>query len=101
MNRTKIFNKVIVRGIEEVDFLHNKLSDFKLEHDVTYYLTDGHDVARPDLISFENYGTVIYWWVVLLVNGIDNPFTGIEPGMKLKIPSLLDIHGFQRQFKTR
>jgi len=101
MNRTKFYNKVVVNGILELDFLYNTLSNFVMTHTPTYYRTDEHDVARPDLISFENYGTVGYWWIICLVNKIQNPFTGIPVGTILTIPHLSDIYVFYKKYKVR
>lgn len=105
MNRTKFYNKVTtnVNGvdIQELDFLYNTLSAFKMTHTTSYYRVDEHDIVRPDLISFENYGTVRYWWIICLVNNIENPFTDIAIGDVLVIPHLSDIYVFYKRFKTR
>jgi hypothetical protein len=36
-----------------------------------YTISDGD---RPDNLSFNNYKTVEFWWLILLVNGIRDPF---------------------------
>ena len=38
---------------------------------VPYTIADGD---RPDTLSFSNYKTVEFWWLILLVNGMKNPF---------------------------
>lgn len=101
MDRTKMYKEVVIGANKELDFLNSPLSLFRLDHDEEYYMTNINDVARPDLISYENYGTVDYWWVICLVNGIENPLTDITVGMRLIIPSILDIDGFQRKYKKR
>jgi hypothetical protein len=102
MKRTRFYNEVVVNNVKELDWLNHTLSKFKLSHDENYYITSVSDVGRPDLISFKNYGgDVGYWWIICLVNGIQNPLTDITIGMKLKIPHILDINAFQRKYKLR
>jgi hypothetical protein len=105
MNRTKFYNRTVVEvnGIDtpELDFLHNQLSSFVMNHQISYYRVDEHDVARPDLISYENYGTVRYWWIICLVNEIENPFIGIAVGDILQIPHISDIFAFYKRYRAR
>lgn len=101
MDRTKFFKEVVVNNVKEVDFLYNPLSSFEMRHDPSYYRTSLGDVGRPDLISYKNYGTVRYWWIICLVNQLENPLTDIEMGVILKIPSVLDIYDFYRRYKIR
>ena len=101
MDRTKFYNQEVVDGVAELDFLNNVLSDFEIKHTPKYYRTDEHDVSRPDLISWTNYGTVAYWWIICLVNNIQNPLSDIEVGMILKIPHLTDIYSFYKRYTNR
>lgn len=101
MDRTKFYNETTINGIEELDFLRNTLSSFELVHEPAYYRTDIQDVGRPDLISYENYGTEYYWWIICLVNGIENPLEDIAVGTILQIPHIADINVFYRKFKIR
>lgn len=43
---------------------------------------------RPDLISNAFYGTPIYWWLIMLVNNVSDPFEGFNVGDKILIPNL-------------
>ena len=101
MDRTKFFNKITVRGIEELDFLHHNLSKFKMKYTPVYYRIDIHDINRPDLISYKNYGTIQYWWIICLINGIFNPFEDIKVGDIIKIPNKLDIYDFHKKYRMR
>lgn len=101
MDRTKFFQITTVDGVQEVDMLYNTLSSFNLRHTPAYYKTSIHDAMMPDLISFKMYGTEKYWWVICVVNNIQNPLTGITEGMTLKIPSILDIQEFYRRYRLR
>lgn len=101
MNRTIFYNKVTNDSIQELDFLHNTLSEFETNYPTKKYRVSGTDLLRPDLISYKAYGTVQFWWVIMTVNGITNPFTDLEVGDILEIPSKLDIFDFQRKYRLR
>lgn len=101
MNRTNFFNIETVDAVNELDFLHNSLSEFVMGYPPKYYRVSGIDLMRPHLISYRFYGTVNFWWIIMLVNGISNPLVGMTAGMILKIPSKLDIYAFQKKFRVR
>ena len=101
MNRTKFYHVAIVNGISELDFLWNSLSNFEMNYAPTYYRVSGPDLMRPDIISYKNYGTVNFWWIIMTVNDIDNPLTDLEEGMILTIPSKLDIFAFRKAYRVR
>lgn len=101
MDRTKFYNKVTIGGIDEPDYLDRALGSFVLTHTPSYYRVDETDIARPDLISFANYRTTQYWWIICLVNKIQNPLTDFEVGDILTIPHLSDIFTFYKKFKIR
>lgn len=101
MNRTNFYHIEMVDGTNELDFLHNSLSEFTTEYPLSYYRVNGIDLMRPYLISYRYYGTVRFWWIIMLINGIDNPLVDMEVGQILKIPSKLDIYSFQKKFRIR
>jgi len=100
MDRTNFFNIVTVNGFQEYDYLNNTLSNFQMTYPVSYYQTTDADVLRPDLISYKNYGTVSYWWIILYVNDIQSPLTDIVSGAILTIPNILDIYEFYKKFSV-
>ena len=101
MNRTNFYHVETVDATIELDFLHNPLSKFTMEYPPSYYRVNGVDLMRPFLISYKLYGTVRFWWIIMLVNGIDNPLSDMEVGQILKIPSRLDIYAFEKKFRVR
>ncbi len=101
MNRTNFFQSEVVDGVKELDFLHNSLSEFTLKYPTTNYRVDATDLMRPDMISYKAYGNVYFWWIIMLVNSIDNPLTDMQTGQLLIIPSKLDIYDFQKKFRIR
>jgi hypothetical protein len=49
---------------------------------------NSYDVVPGDtlpFISYKIYRSIHLWWVICLVNKIDNPTIKLEPGTKLKI----------------
>lgn len=48
-------------------------------------------VPYPELLSYDLYGDLDYWWVLCAVNGVVNPFTDMIAGMLWKVPALTDI----------
>jgi len=90
-----------VDSIKELDFLYNSFVGWRENYPVGYYRVTSEDILRPDLISYKNYGTVAYWWLILFVNEIQDPFTDLEVGKVLRIPSTLDIYDFFRGYRLR
>jgi hypothetical protein len=43
---------------------------------------------RPDLISNTFYNTPSYWWLLMLVNNISDPFEGFNVGDRILIPEI-------------
>ena len=43
---------------------------------------------RPDLISNLFYGSPKYWWLLMLVNNISDPFEGFNVNDRILIPEL-------------
>ncbi len=101
MDRTVFYETADIGNGLEYDYLYNSLSKFKLSYPVQYYRVSEEDIMRPDLISYKAYGTVQYWWVIMLVNGIQSPLTDLTVGTLLKIPNGLDIYTFAKQYAIR
>jgi hypothetical protein len=50
---------------------------------------------RPDLLSFDVYGTPKFWWVFMMRNKdiIFDPINDFVPGVEIRIPSLSNVSG--------
>ena len=101
MNRTNFFNTVNIGNGLEYDHLDTTLNRFVMNYPVEYYRITAGDVMRADLLSYKNYGTVKYWWIICYVNGIQNPLDDIEVGQLVKIPNILDIYSFYKGYAVR
>jgi hypothetical protein len=101
MNRLLFYNIVTNNGVEELDYLYNNLTKFKMSYPAGYYMVKEDDLMRPDLISYKVYGTVKYWWLIMMVNGIGDIFSDLEVGLTLQIPNILDIFTFYKKWSLR
>jgi len=54
---------------------------------------------RPDLVSYELYQQVNYWWVILHYNGLTSPLE-ITQGTRLKYPSIQDVESLILSLKA-
>jgi hypothetical protein len=53
-------------------------------------------VNRPDLLSWDAYGTPKLWWVFAMANPnqIRDPIADLQGGMEIRIPSKDSLQGF-------
>jgi len=106
MDRTAFYKKAtVIDGvtglpIEEFDFLHNSLSNFVMNYQPNYFQVSEAEIVRPDMISFKNYGTVAYWWLICYANDIHDVTVDIYLGQLLVIPNILDIYDFFKKWKV-
>lgn len=101
MDRTKFYTIETVDGVPELDYLHNNLTKFNTSYQVGYYVVREEDLVRPDMISYKLYGTVKYWWLLMMYNGILNIWGDLEVGLTLKVPNILDIWSFYKKNSVR
>ena len=94
-------SEMIKDGIKMIDFLENNFkvsySDSNLQIAKVMLIEDYH-LCRPDLISYENYGSVDYIDIILKFNQISNPFS-MDIHDFLVIPTLSSGIKFYRQDK--
>lgn len=94
-------SEMIKDGIKMIDFLENNFkvsySDSNLQI-AKVMLIEDHHLCRPDLISYENYGSVDYIDIILKFNQISNPFS-MDIHDFLVIPTLSSGIKFYRQDK--
>ena len=83
-NHKNITTNTIVNA-KKFDLLLENL-DNAYEYEVGY-VPAGY-AHRPDLISNVFYGTPKNWWLLMLVNSIDDPFEGFNENDLILIPKL-------------
>lgn len=60
--------------------------------DIEYTIPQEYD-ERPDLCSYEMYGTAKYWWIFAArnPNNIIDPIRDFSAGIKIRIPNIKNI----------
>jgi hypothetical protein len=86
---------------KELDFLDNSITKFVLNNDALYYRIMNTDIPVPDNISFKVYGEERLWWVLCLVNQINNIAADMAVGTLITVPNMLDIYDFYKRFRKR
>jgi hypothetical protein len=74
-----------------------RISTFPVEADDGYWTVAPEEEYRLDLISFRVYGTYRLWWVLALVNKINNPFVKPDIGEVIRCPALERINAVQNR----
>lgn len=101
MDRLLFYKDTIVEGMWELDYLSSELHSFVPQYEMTTYRVTDLDVLCPDRISWLVYGVEDYWWLILYINKILDPFSQLRAGDLLNIPSMLDIYTFNKKYKLR
>lgn len=101
MNRTDFYDITTIDDVQEYDYLQSNISKFVTNYPVQYYRIETQDVGRPDLISYKIYGTVSYWWLILSLNSIEDPFNDMVVGTLLMIPDSMDVYDFYNKWALR
>ena len=52
--------------------------------------------GSPDLISFQEYGSEQYWWVIMFINKIQDPINELTAGTLIAVPLLRDVEEFRQ-----
>jgi hypothetical protein len=99
-NRNNFYSYNDVDGLNEPDLMNNKFKDFKFIRQFSTYTTTIGDIQRPDLISYNVYGRVNYWWIIMKVNSIEDIWNDITSGMVLQIPNIRDIEDYVLKSKN-
>lgn len=64
--------------------------------DETYVIEQKYD-KRPDLFSYDRYGTSKYWWVFLKrnMNTMNDPINDFTAGKTIRVPSLKNLENLR------
>ena len=74
----------------------DEIADLKLGG---YYTVKGED-KKPDLLAYNIFGDIQYWWVLMAYNGF-NSVNDIKNGEQVKFPSVSALEDFYFSLKTR
>ena len=89
----EIGREIIVHRSKSIDTTLNSKSWEQFAQDVhlkKYKIVKiGPGVAhRPDLISNQYYGSPLLFWLILLANGLSDPFEGLNSGDLIRIVNI-------------
>lgn len=61
-----------------------------------FLVLDARYKQRPDLLSFDLYGSSELWWVFAMLNPdvLKDPIYDMQPGIELRVPSNTSIQGY-------
>lgn len=99
--RTNFYQTETVNNVLENDVLLNNFDLFEITRPVTYFTLSPSYIQRPDLLSIKFYGDQQYWWLILKINTIDDPWNEMIPETVIIIPNMLDIEDFYLRVKAR
>ena len=73
---------------------HETVSNYVVkENENDKFITITNDNKnRLDIISFEQYGNVKFWWAIAIANNIIDAFTEIPIGTVLRIPAIPNLY---------
>ena len=77
-------------------YLNNIYPDIPLSNEDNYVITTLGD--RLDLIAFDFYGDVSFWWVIASANALPGDSLYLEPGTQIRIP--VDLSSILNEYKT-
>jgi len=89
--RSNFYEKEVIEGVNECDFLRSKISRFKIKRPTKYYTITYDDLMRPDLLSFKLYGKQDYWWLLLYANNVIDPWNELQENDVIQVPDEQDI----------
>lgn len=73
-----------------IEFIRKSMLYTPVAPEDQYYFTPAGKKNRPDLLSYELYGTPIFYWVILSNNNLVSPLQ-MKTNITLRVPSLSNI----------
>jgi hypothetical protein len=88
----------LVLDILQNDFRY--LQQFMLSRPYKQHTVKEFEIARLDLISYAEYGSVELWWLVGKVNNIIDPLQDVKTGDVLRVPSIVQLEAYLQLVKS-
>ena len=73
-----------------IEFIRKDMLYTPVEAEDQYYFASSAKKNRPDLLSYELYGTPIFYWMILSDNNLVSPLQ-MRANLTLRVPSLSSI----------
>lgn len=82
-------------------YINNVYPEIPLSESDSYVITVLGD--RLDLLAFDFYGDISYWWIIASANALPGDSLYLEPGSQIRIPSNLSgiLNSYNYQNNTR
>jgi len=64
------------------------------------HVISDNTAQQIDLISFLMYGDHQYWWLLMILNSIQDMFTELTTGKTIAIPQQSDIEAFYQNIRS-
>lgn len=71
-----------------------------LEKSLEYEIYQVQEEDWWENISYKLYGTVNFWWLLCLINGVNNPFEELIPGTSIKIINSTYLYQLIKEIKA-
>lgn len=76
----------------QLSFFRKSDMTLDIQDSDSFFYIDAKYAYRPDLISYNIYGSPLYYWAILAANNMKS-FWDMEPGLTIRIPDLISILG--------
>lgn len=88
-------NCKVLEDIETGDILLStrEIIDIPVSENDIYHRVASHESTRLDIIAHQYYKNPLLWWVIAQANNLYDPFSPINPGTIIRIPSIETLYG--------
>lgn len=76
--------------------MNNIYPEIPFSEEDTYVISVLGD--RLDLMAFDFYGDVSFWWVIASANALSGDSINLEPGMQVRVPA--NLPGIINQYRA-
>lgn len=91
--RQDFYKTHLIDNNKELDYLDTTVHEFYPEKTILWRVPAWAE-NRLDLVSYAHYRTVALWWLIALVNDIENPYEDVVVGLELQIPNISEYYRF-------
>ena len=77
-------------GTTFIEFIRKSMLYTEIKDTDQYYFVDAGKKLRPDLISYELFGTPIFYWIILSDNNLVSSLQA-QTNLTLRIPELSEV----------
>ena len=98
--RKTLYQKATIDGNIEFDYIDSSLNQMQLSTTERVVLNSVYE-NRPDLLSYQFYGSFDFGWLISFHNDIVDPLTEYTVGRTIEIPSIEEYYRFVNRNKKK